>query len=307
VTAPADLVALFEGVPFPIPAAPAPDLPIQPVAYFASGCQRGEVAGFGAIGHDVGVVAQRCNADVEAELVELAGTEVQAFIDNGAFPEFQAKLRGQDKPVVWPEVIALYKRLGAVLGDQLHVVAPDCIADQAETLRRLRRYAADMRDLDAMGVRVLMPCQRGAQSQADFYRTCCDVLGFEPTPALPCQAAATSPAEAEAFVREVKPAEVHMLGLGPRRRPPASAREYLAAIARGCEWTDVTLDSCFASSQAGATGGPNKGPRRLTLAALIVKVLVADGIIDGDVQTRKAAGVIMALRDMVAVPREGSL
>jgi hypothetical protein len=293
VTCPADLVALLDGVPFPIPAPPAPGLPLDPAAYFASGCQRGEVRGFAAIGHDVGVEAGRCNADVEAELGELAGTDIQAFIDSGAYGEFTAKLRGESAPVNWPRVIALYKRVGAVLGDQLHVVAPDCIGDQIETMRRLEEYADDMRELDAMGVRILMPVQRGALSQAEFFALTVEVLGFEPTPAIPCKAAATSVQEVADFVREIQPATVHMLGLGPRRH---EAPAYLEAVASACDWTEVTMDSCLSAAHAGKTNGPGGGPRRLTAAAQIVNELAADGHIDSDTQTRKAAGVILGLR-----------
>lgn len=291
----ADLVELLEGVPFPIPAPADVDLPLDPIAYFASGCQRGEVRGFAAIGHDVGVAAPSVNADVEAELLELAGTDVQAFVDSGAFAEFRAQLKGKSSPVPWDKVIALYKRLGAVLGDQLHVVAPDMIGDQGETLRRLEVYAADMRELDAMGVRVLMPVQKGAFTQASFYQRCVDVLGFEPVPALPCKAASTTAEEAAEFVAAVKPTVVHLLGLGPRGH---KAKRFLAGIAAACEWTMVQLDSCIIAAHAGKTNGPGGGPRRLTAAAEIVKDMVDAGELAADVQTRKAAGVVLALRDM---------
>jgi len=289
-----ELVELLEGVDFPIPAQPAPELPLDPIAYFASGCQRGEVRGFGAIGHDVGVTAANVNADIEAEILELVGTDVQVFVDSGAFPEFQAELKGKSKPVDWPRVIDLYKRLGRALGDQLHVVAPDKIGDQAETLARLERYAEDMRELDAMGVRVLMPVQRGAFKQASFFKRCVDVLGFAPIPALPCQAAATSPKEAEEFVATVQPVVLHLLGLGPRGR---KAKEILSRIASACPITMVQMDSCVVARLAGKTNGPNGGPRHLTAAATIVNGMVERGELAGDTQTRKAAGVILALRN----------
>jgi len=290
-----ELVELLSGVDFPIPAPADIDLPLDPIAYFASGCQRGEVAGFAAIGHDVGVAAGSVNADVEGELCALAGTDVQAFIDSGAFAEFRAQLKGKSAPVKWDKVIALYKRVGAVLGDQLHVVAPDAIGDQGETLARLERYAEDMRELDAMGVRVLMPVQRGTFTQESFYRRCVEVLGFEPIPALPCRASATSVEEAEQFVAAVQPTVIHLLGLGPRGH---KAKRYLARIAEACAFTMVQMDSCIIAAHAGKTKGPGGGPRRLTAAAGIVNGMAERGELSSDVQTRKAAGVILALRDM---------
>ncbi len=291
-----ELVELLSGVDFAIPALPETDLPLEPVAYFASGCQRGEVTGFGDIGHDVGVVADRCNEHVVRELLDLAGTDVQVFCDSGAFSEvtksypFEVKQAMTDAD--WQRVLGLYRRLGAVLGDQLSVVAPDRVGDQEVTLERLRRYADELRAIDELGVRILIPVQRGALSQADFYRQACEIVGLEMTPALPCKKAATSPDEAKAFVREVKPFNLHLLGLGVRNR---QAVAYLQAIKDELgEDCMVTMDSCVIAAHAAKTGGPGNGPRRLAVARNLVGSLVDAGRIAADVATRKRAGILLA-------------
>jgi hypothetical protein len=290
-----ELVELLSGVDFAIPALPATDLPLEPVAYFASGCQRGEVTGFADIGHDVGVVADRCNEHVVRELLDLAGTDVQVFCDSGAFSEvtksypFEVKQAMTDAD--WQRVLGLYKRLGAVLGDQFSVVAPDRVGDQEVTLERLRRYAGELRAIDEFGVRILIPVQRGALSQADFYRQACDIVGFEMIPALPCKKAATSPGEAREFVKEVKPMNLHLLGLGVRNRKVAA---YLQGIKDELGDCLVTMDSCVIAAHAAKTGGPGNGPRRLAVARCLVASLVDAGRIAAGVATRKRAGILLA-------------
>jgi len=291
----AALVELCADLPFPIPAMPA-DLPVEPVAYFASGCQTGEVTGFAEIGHDVGVVAGRINAQVERELLALAGSDVQVFVDSGAFSEVRFTGAGFEvvKPITdakWRAIVATYKRLARVLGDQLHVVAPDQVGSQEVTLSRLARYADDMRELDAMGARVLLPVQKGAMSQADFYRAACAILGFEAVPALPCKKAATTVGEAEAFVAAIQPAAIHLLGLGVRNR---LAPAFLAAIDAASPDTLIQMDSCIIAANSGKTSGPGNGPRRLTLAARIVNQLAGLGRISADTFTRKRAGIHLA-------------
>lgn len=291
----AEVVELVADLPFPIPAMPA-ELPVEPVAYFASGCQCGEVTGFAEIGHDVGVVASRINRQVERELLALAGSDVQVFVDSGAFSEVAFTGAGFEvvKPITdaaWQKILATYKRLAAVLGDQLHVVAPDQVGSQEVTIERLTRYAADLRELDELGARVLVPVQKGATSQADFYRAACAVVGIEMMPALPCKKAATTVREAEAFVAEIRPASIHLLGLGVRNR---LAGAFLSVIAMASPDTLVQMDSCVIAANSGKTSGPGNGPRRLTLAAQIVNRLVGLGRLSADTFTRKRAGVHLA-------------
>jgi hypothetical protein len=275
-----------------------PELPVDPVAYFASGSNHpGEIRAFADIGHDVGVSARELSKAGELELLALAGTDVQVFVDSGAFSEVRF---GPDGPVVvaemddveWRRVLCLYQRLAMGLGDQLHVVAPDRVGDQAVTLERLARYQLDLYTLRRMGARILLPVQRGALTQASFYRHACGVLGFEPVPALPCKKAATSVFEAFDFVREVKPATVHLLGLGARNR---RAGDYLEACRNGRADVLVQMDSVVITAMVGRTNGRGGRPRRLTAASDLAFALSRSCARLGTTAARKYFALVLAL------------
>lgn len=152
--------------------------------YFASGSNRpADIRGFAAIGHAIGVAAHEVTANAEKELLALRGTGVQVFVDSGAFSEVEFGAAGVSvvAPIdhaAWTERLALYRRLAVALGPQVHVVAPDRIGDQEETLRRLSRYAPELRELRALGANVLVPIQKGTKAQAAFVRDVEEAIGF---------------------------------------------------------------------------------------------------------------------------------
>lgn len=249
-------------------------------AIFASGSNRvGEIRGFAAVGHDVGVAAPELTEEAIGELCKLAGSEITVFCDSGAFSEIAF---GPDGPRVvkpmsrdaWRRVFATYRRLAEALGDQLFVVAPDRVGDQLVSFERLRRYKADVRELVELGARVLLPVQKGELSQADFYREAVRICGVGDSlvPAMPCKKAATTPTELRDFVLDVRPSHVHLLGLGPRNR---SADEYLRAArwfnldeqpARRQPVRSISLDSAWITANVGRTNGRGGGARRYTKA-----------------------------------------
>jgi hypothetical protein len=234
-----------------------PRLPVFPTAYFASGTNRPlQIRALGKAGVDVGVAVPELSPAAEAELLELEGSDVQVFVDSGAFSEVAWNGEGFDvvRPIDWDRVLETYARLAA-LGSSLWVVAPDRVGDQAETLARLTRYAGAVQALISRGVRVLVPIQKGELSQAAFAAEVDAILGTGWIPALPCKKAATTAEEAEAFVAARRPRHVHLLGLGIRSR---GLRRYL----EGFEKTSVSLDSCWIA----ANSGRSPRPRRLTRA-----------------------------------------
>jgi len=250
---------------------PWPRTTVQPTAYFASGSnQPAQIRALGACGADVGVAVPNLSYNAEQELLALAGTDVCVFVDSGAFSEVKFGPEGRTvvKPIddaAWDKVLCTYERL-AVLGNQLFVVAPDCVGDQEVSINRIARYADRVRALIARGVRVLVPIQKGATSQVDYALAINTFLGLDWIPALPCKKAATSADELADFVRGFKPTHVHLLGLGIRNR---NLRDYLIAF----EDTDcgVSLDSCWITANTGTAG---KG-RRLTRALSACKQLLA--------------------------------
>ena len=250
-----------EGLEVREPSWPATD--VQPTAYFASGSNQPEqIRAMGACSVDIGVAAHQISKNAERELAALAGSDVVVFVDSGAFSEVKFGPEGRTivQPMTaarWDAVLGLYERLGAALGRQLFVVAPDSVGDQDESLRRLETYKDRILALAAKGVNILVPVQKGSVTQAEFAELVDSILGTDWIPAMPCAKAATTAAELADFVATRKPRHVHLLGLGIRNR---KLGDYLAAFANG---GTVSLDSCWIA--ANAVRG--KSPRRLIRAA----------------------------------------
>jgi hypothetical protein len=209
---------------------------------FASGSNHaGEIEGFGSIGQHVGVAAPNVNTAAERALLALPA-HIHVFVDSGAFSEVEFTARG---PVVvdpitdWPRRLALYTRL-AGLGHRLHVVAPDQVGNQEETLLRMRRYSGEMWALYKRGVEVLVPLQRGALSLLDFEREAARALGFWGTPAIPMKKHATSVESLAPWLTARQPARVHLLGLGERN---PDIDRILALFAELSPATVISLDA----------------------------------------------------------------
>ena len=288
------LVVLAMTVPFD-PPAPPPELPVEPVAYFASGSNHaGEIRAFADLGHDVGVAVRRVGPQAMQELLALEGTDVHVFADSGAFSERDRKtfaLVAPITPKVWENILGTYDKL-SILGDQLSVVAPDRVGDQDFTLALLARYADRMRALHAKGVTVLLPVQKGSRTQAAFYREACDVLGFDAVPALPCKKAATTVDEARAFAVEVRPVRVHLLGMGTRNR---LAPAFMSALVEAAPGVAIQLDSVVIASLSGADNGPGGTPRAITKAREIVDQLAArEPVALPTCAERKYLGLVLA-------------
>lgn len=257
---------------------PAPDwdnLPVTPTAVFASGSNRpGEIRGLARVGMDVGVAATYVTDATEEELVKLAGTDVQVFVDSGAFSEveFSPEVMGFVKvePITdaqWEERLALYQRLGAALGSQAWLVAPDRVGSQEETIERLTRWAPKLQEIARTGARLMVVAQKGAKSQADFFRAAVEAAGLAGlatvVAGLPCKKAATTAEEVGAFVRDAGVSHVHLLGKGPNGN---DVHDYLAPFAAEGVETSVSLDACWITANAGKTNGRGKGERRYTKA-----------------------------------------
>lgn len=236
-----------------------PTLVAEPVAVFASGSNRpGEVRGMAAAGIDVGVAAPELNEAAIQELLKLDGTDVNVFVDSGAFGEVQFSQAAGGFEVVrpispddWAGILSLYRRLAQGLGCQAWLVAPDRVGSQVETLARLARYATELRELRELGARILVPMQAGALSLAAFAARVDEVLGFgDWTPAMPCKKAATEPHVVARFVEARRPAHVHLLGLGARN---VRVNQYLTPFTDGR--TSVSLDANWITANVGRKAG----------------------------------------------------
>lgn len=232
----------------------------------------------GTRGHGHRVVIERSDAGWRMTAAELGGRARRpspVFVDSGAFSEVRwcpdVGALVDDKPIddaQWHERLDAYDRLADALGDRVHLVAPDKVGDQDETLRRLARYAPRVRGMRALGARIIVPIQRGRLSGADFDRRCAEVLGFDDyVRGIPSKKAAATVDEIAALSRELPAgARVHLLGLGPWGK---RYHEVIAAIARDPRL--VSCDSVRIKALVGWTNGRGGGPRILTALTAAVK------------------------------------
>lgn len=233
---------------------------------FASGASMpADIAGFGNVGFHVGVVADKLSDTAERALLALP-PHVHVFLDSGAYSEVKFTPAGPVtvapiSPDDWVKRLALYARLAAALGPRLHVVAPDKVGSQSDTLSRLRAYAPEIRALARTGAEILLPLQPGPMSFLDFEREAGRALGVPFTPAIPMRQKATTLDTLTAWARARQPARVHLLGLGEHS---ADAEDVIAALQAASPKTAISLDANRLASAAGRTGGKGGGARPLT-------------------------------------------
>jgi hypothetical protein len=278
------------------------ELPVEPVAHFASGSNCvGDIRGLAVAGHDVGVAFPNISEKSIRELEALAGTDIQVFIDSGAFSEVDFR----PGPVVvkpisddyWPRLLDCYERLARSLGDQLHCVAPDKVGFQAETLERLSAHVPQLRRIAALGARVLVPMQRGALSQGQFHAKVAELLGpdCDWIPALPCKKAATLPEQAAEFAREVQPRRLHLLGLGSGGRLICDFLSQVHEAAPGCM---IQIDACLIRRLVGTDKAPSfesDGKRRLTFSLKIAAEVLGCPNFEGPADDRKTLQLAVGL------------
>lgn len=259
-------------------------------SYFASGSNHaGEIAGFADLGINPGATASEMNGDAVFQAMQLRdrraqdGRLLRFFLDSGAFGEIEFTATGprDKKPITdaeWHRRLDVYEKLAGALGPQLYAVAPDKVADQDETLRRLRTYAPRVKKIRALGARILVPVQKGARPMADFADEVDAILGPGTwTPAIPMKKDATSDADLKTFLQARRPTMLHLLGVGPKsRRFPDVER----IVGESSPHTHVSLDSVAITA---AVGRPEGGePRKLTAATDRVRAEVADSAFRGD-------------------------
>jgi hypothetical protein len=210
-----------------------PGLPPN-VTVFASGANEArEIRGFQLAGVSVGVAVSHVREEAVSQLIS---STLPVFADSGAFSEVSFTAEG---PRVvseithdeWLRRLSIYLRLAKALHSNLTIVAPDRVADQTVTLQRLQRYRGQLHEIAKYGVEVLLPVQNGELSPAEFYRRAVAVAGLPLIPAMPMKKAATSFAGVIAFVREIRPPRLHLLGMGYERSRARLLVRTLQAVA----------------------------------------------------------------------------
>jgi len=238
--------------------------------YFASGSNyAGEILGISDVGMNPGVTVTRLGSEAMAALRTLRGAGVRVFVDSGAFSEVGFGAAGpfvveEITDAEWRRRLSTMQQIADALGGQAFIVAPDKVADQATTLERLGRYAEQVRALRAAGARILVAHQAGELSLVEFNRRAAELLGFSDfVVAVPMAHATTKLPALVELVKAVRPAALHLLGLGPRSKRYART---LRAVRRASSSTEILSDSVLICSLVGRENGPGGGPRALTAA-----------------------------------------
>lgn len=248
--------------------------------HFQSGANRvAEIRALVATGNNVGVAVNEVSENGLAELASLAGLVVNVFVDSGAFGEVSfTPAPTISKPIdaaEWEKRLAKYDRLAVALRDQVYLVAPDCVAHQAETLTRLHTYGRRILGWLAAGANVIVPVQKGELSMADFTESVVwdlveqnDDLTYRASLrsnliwGVPMKKDATSLDELRTFVRTVRPSRIHLLGCGHKSKTYAAA---LQVVTEECgDECEVYSDSVRITALVGKTNGRNGGPRSIT-------------------------------------------
>ena len=186
-------------------------------------------------------------------------------------------------PAQWRIRLETYRVLAEALGEQVYLVAPDCVGHQDETLRRLRTYAAEVRELRKLGANIIVAMQKAVTLDARHLdpdapsiplgrlsREALDariesILGFDDfVRGMPMRNRTTTPGEVVAFLK-ARPhvTRIHLLGFGPAARDYVGTLKKLGAVRPDL---DLTCDSVLLVAHRGKTNGPSGGPRRLTKA-----------------------------------------
>jgi hypothetical protein len=157
------------------------------IAYASGVNEAREVAGFALAGVPIGASAPNLREDAIQAILRAAGP---VFLDSGAFSEVKFSPKSQRMEIMnriapreWRRRLDIYLRAARGLGDRLSVVAPDCVGDQAETLKRLALYRPELQQLAGLGARVLIPLQVGALSHEELYAEATAVAGVPLVPA----------------------------------------------------------------------------------------------------------------------------
>lgn len=251
-----------------------PRADLQAALHFVSGVNApGEVTGLGWNGQQIGITCGEIRTGLLRMLKTLRRNVSQRlFVDSAAFSEvdFPAGVPTIVAPISdadWQERFRLYRWAAAAFGARAFVVAPDCVAHQAETLERLAKYAGEMRRIAELGASVIVPVQKGALPMAEMFRRELELLGLpaaQVVAGIPMMKDATSLEDLAEFARSLPAgSRVHLLGIGPKAR----GGKYQAAIAilrSTVAGVRITSDSAVLVSLVGRTNGKGGTPRIVT-------------------------------------------
>lgn len=173
-----------------------------------------DFAGVADAGLPVGVQTQDISSIVEGQIAAYTSAGGRCFVDSGAF---RAMTKGV--PVDFPAVLSLYARLARMTDrpENLAVVAPDVIGVMDATARLQLQHLGELTRLKETGVELMIPLQRGWEPSGyvEHISMLSEKLG-EITVAFACNLAAWRPRDISQLVAILRPARVHLQGVGKK-------------------------------------------------------------------------------------------
>ena len=132
---------------------------------------------FGCIdaGQPIGVVAGKLTTpQTVLSLPKYLNRGGKVFIDSGAFTTFRTK-----EPMDWRKVMGRYASIANLTDrpENLFVVSPDCVGDQAGTLALIEAWRDQLVSLIDIGAKVIVPLQCGALPAQDMIDRVAGILG----------------------------------------------------------------------------------------------------------------------------------
>lgn len=231
----------------------------RPVVFGSGASRLADLRGQVLAGISPGVVATelvgrdgRVSSGMEVvirDLEALRGTELHVFLDSGAFSEVdnQGRLAKPISDQDWRVRLTLYARLARSLGGQLYLVTPDKRFDQVETLARIERYAPELRSIQALGAKFMIPLQQGEMGIREMLRLGEGLLGFPLIPAFPTRNPSMTDEVIISFVRDVQPQAIHLLGMGPKNH---RSEGLVARIQQASPGVSITQDANLIAAMA---------------------------------------------------------
>tara|TARA_R110002167_G_scaffold204404_9_gene408537 strand:- start:16218 stop:17255 length:1038 start_codon:yes stop_codon:yes gene_type:complete len=177
--------------------------------YRSGASSRSDAVGYVNASKPIGINALDASEAVLRLLGGYASTGGEIFCDSGAFRNYVA---GTELP--YDDVLCVYRKLIGFTSrpDNLLVVAPDVVGDQASSFNMLAEYQAEMIEMMNLGVSIMVPFQSGSIPLSDYHRRVQLLLGRPFVVGLPSNAAAIPEYEVLTFLKSVQPAQVHFLG-----------------------------------------------------------------------------------------------
>jgi hypothetical protein len=197
---------------------------IPGVTVYASGASGpSDLMALSKTGFDVGISAAKWAFGIKEVSRVLAETShVKLFVDSGAFSEVSFGPDGPSWPDPithdrWLDILEIYDGLAEQFGKRLLFVGPDKVGSQAGTMKRIRRYAADIKRIAETGARPMYALQPGPLPAAQFFDEILEVVGPCFVVGIPSVDAATPTRAVEEFLkaRGKYIPQIHFLGLGP--------------------------------------------------------------------------------------------